>query len=480
MAKSNRYDNEKDKKNVVIKGERIYLRTLTEDDANEEYAGWLNDNVVNQYLETKKATVEELRKYIKERYESKECIFLGIFLKKNDKHIGNIKLEPIDFENRIATMGMLIGDKNSWGKGFATEALNILVDWSFKNLNLAEMDLGVMRENAAAIRVYEKSGFRVVRENEKAFTMSRKKLRLALGTVQFGLDYGINNFKGKPSMEKSLEMLNKAYDVGIRIFDTAFAYGDAEDILGEFITRRKLENKIEVISKLKPNIIDEISGSIRENIVAAVKESLRRLKIKQLDGYLLHTPKYIYNNEVVAAMQFIKKQGFVRNIGVSIYDEEDAIYAAKSKVFDFIQVPYSVFDQRLDKTDFFEIARQNKVTVFARSAFVQGLIFMEEKNIPANLSHAAKYLKELDTIIGKCKLSRLQASLLFSYLNKDFDYVVFGVDNIKQLEQDVQVVENISKDAPRLDVCLKELKTHFANIEKSIIMPSLWKKDEKS
>jgi RimJ/RimL family protein N-acetyltransferase len=161
---------------VLIKGERIYLRTLTENDATEQYAGWLNDNVVNQYLETKKATVEELRKYIKERYESKECIFLGIFLKENDKHIGNIKLEPIDFENKTVTMGMLIGDKNSWGKGFATEALNLLVDWSFKNLSLAEMDLGVMRENAAAIRVYEKSGFKVIGENEKGFTMSKKKL----------------------------------------------------------------------------------------------------------------------------------------------------------------------------------------------------------------------------------------------------------------------------------------------------------------
>jgi aryl-alcohol dehydrogenase-like predicted oxidoreductase len=308
-----------------------------------------------------------------------------------------------------------------------------------------------------------------------------KNTRLVLGTVQFGLKYGINNFNGKPSKEKSLEMLGKAYDSGIKIFDTAFAYGDAEDILGEFITRRKLENKVEIISKLKPNILEEskeTGKSVKDIIVDAVKESLRRLKIKKLDGYLLHTPKYIYNKEVVEAMQLIKKQGFVRNIGVSIYDEEDAIYAAKSKLFDYIQVPYSVFDQRLDKTDFFEIARQNKVTVFARSAFLQGLIFMEDNKVPVHLSHAIKYLKEFDKSIGKYNLSRLQASLLFSYLNNDFSFVVFGVDNIDQLEQDIKIIENIKlKDDAKIRGCIKELKAKLSNIEKSIVMPSLWKKD---
>ena len=84
--------------------------------------------------------------------------------------------------------------------------------------------------------------------------------KLVLGTVQFGLDYGINNQNGKPTREKSLKMLNFAYQEGIRTFDTAYSYGDAEEILGEFSQKRNLGEEIKIITKLKPNIISESEG----------------------------------------------------------------------------------------------------------------------------------------------------------------------------------------------------------------------------
>ena len=164
------------KKNIRVDGKRIYLKTLIEDDASEEYVGWINDKDVNQYLETKRTTLEELRSYITKKKEDENCLFLGIYFKENNKHIGNIKLEPIDFKKKIATMGMLIGDKKYWGRGLATEALNLLVEWSFNNLDLDEIDLGVLKDNAAAIRVYEKAGFKIKAEKEKGFTMSRRRM----------------------------------------------------------------------------------------------------------------------------------------------------------------------------------------------------------------------------------------------------------------------------------------------------------------
>jgi aryl-alcohol dehydrogenase-like predicted oxidoreductase len=296
--------------------------------------------------------------------------------------------------------------------------------------------------------------------------------KLVLGTVQFGLDYGINNPNGKPSREESLAMLDLAYEKGIRIFDTASAYGDAEEILGDFMQSRNLTDKIQVITKLKPNIISESGEDSYDIILDNLKTSLKRLNRKYVDGYLFHSPAYIKDKILVNCLRRLKDEGLVKNIGVSIYEEEDAIYAAQLDEVDYIQIPYSILDQRLNRTNFFEIAKKNNKTVFARSAFLQGLFFMPEDKIPSYLSGVKKYFKELDKIIGKYGLNRRQAALLFSYQNKYIDYVVFGVDNINQLEEDIEITkENIDyKD------CIEELKNSFINIEKSIIFPSLWKK----
>jgi aryl-alcohol dehydrogenase-like predicted oxidoreductase len=296
--------------------------------------------------------------------------------------------------------------------------------------------------------------------------------KLTLGTVQFGLDYGINNPNGKPSLEKSLEMLDLAWAKGIRIFDTAYAYGDAEEVLGEFNRTREPGAEMKIITKLKPNILSESSGQPSDIIESNLRESLKRLGRDYVDGYLFHTPAYIYNNEAVEAMAALKKQGLAKNIGVSIYEEADAVYAAGLKDFDYIQVPYSVFDQRADRVGFFEIAKKNNIKVFARSAFLQGLFFMPEDKIPPHLEIAKPYFKKLDEIIGKYNLSRQQAALLFSYKNKNIDHVVFGVDNLLQLKEDIETVQ---KNAD-CGECIKELKENFVNVEKSIIFPSLWKK----
>jgi len=488
MMKSMPINKKMNKQDIIIEGERIYLRILEEDDASEEYASWINDSEVNRYLETKKTTAEDLKKYIAEKRKSEECLFFGIFLKESKKHIGNIKLEPIDTKEKIATMGMMIGDKSHWGKGIATEALNILVDWAFNNLDIYEIDLGVLKDNAAAIKVYEKSGFKLQSAKETGFFMVKRKIKLALGTVQLGIDYGINNKDGKPAKADALKILDTAYENGIRVFDTAVAYGEAEEILGEFISTRHLEKKIDVISKLS-HIEVELEGNknemgskkeiVSENEIASimiskVRSSLMKLHLNQLDGLLLHDPKQIYDDKIMAAMKMIKSHGLTRNIGVSVYDEKDALNAVKRGDLNYVQVPYNVFDHHLDRTDFFETAKKNKVTVFARSPFLQGLFLMEPDNIPAYLKKAEEHLKRFDSIINKYGLTRKEAALLFAYHNPRINYVVFGIDNVAQLEQNIAII-NKKIDFSK---CMRERKDSFDNIEKEITNPSLWKKQQ--
>lgn len=296
--------------------------------------------------------------------------------------------------------------------------------------------------------------------------------KLALGTVQFGLAYGINNQTGKPPREKSLAMLDFAYKKGFRVFDTARAYGDAEEILGEFSESRGLGGALKIITKLKPNIISEIKGKISDIISGNLEESLSRLKRDYVDGYLLQTPEYIREDKIVSALVDLKRQGLIKNLGVSIYEEADAIYAAKLKEVDYIQAPYNIFDQRMDKSGFFQLAKKKGKTVFVRSAFLQGLFLMSEDKIPASLEKVKEHLKSLDEIIGRYGLTRAQTALLFSLENKDIDYVVFGVDNLEQLKE----IINLAERPIAGEKCFAELKNKFINIEKDIIFPSLWKK----
>jgi aryl-alcohol dehydrogenase-like predicted oxidoreductase len=302
--------------------------------------------------------------------------------------------------------------------------------------------------------------------------MNNRIDKLVLGTVQFGLDYGINNFKGKPGRKKSLAMLEYAWQKGVRIFDTAYAYGDAEEILGEFIKDHNLGAEIKIITKLRPNVLSGRKGNISGIIKKNLEESLERLNRNYVDGYLLHTPGYIREPKVVAALKKLKKRGLVKNIGVSIYELDDAIFAAGLAEVDYIQVPYSIFDQRLDNKIFWNLTKKNKITVFARGAFLQGLFFMPQEKIPKHLEKVKFYLNKLDSIIKKSHLTRQQAALLFSCCNKNINYVVFGADSIDQLAENLKTVEN----SPDCEKCISELKNEFRDIEKSIVFPSLWKK----
>lgn len=144
---------------VPMRGPRVMLRPLEISDASERYAAWLNDREVNEYLETHSATIEQLQSYIKEKRANPEVLFLGIFWSATNQHIGNVKLEPFDVANSTAHLGLLIGEKDFWGKGIATEVMIFLTRELCTRFGIHTVTLGVIAQNAAALRVYEKCGF---------------------------------------------------------------------------------------------------------------------------------------------------------------------------------------------------------------------------------------------------------------------------------------------------------------------------------
>ena len=293
---------------------------------------------------------------------------------------------------------------------------------------------------------------------------------LCLGTVQFGMKYGINNVLGQPTIEESFEMLDIAIDKGIKVIDTAKAYGEAESILGKYFSIKRNANKVKVISKLCPNIIKHNERDIKGVIRKELEMSLERLNIDKLDGYLLHTPNYIYNKDIIQGLVSLKDEKLVSNIGVSIYEIEDGEEAIRTGVIDYIQLPYSILDQRGEKTGFISRAKKAGIKIYTRSAFLQGLFTMERERIPNHLQSVLRYIDQFENLLDKYKLSKMEALIQFVKSEENIDYLVFGVDTRDQLLQDIQLFNNCDINYK----FIKEVKDCFINIEKSIIFPSLW------
>lgn len=146
---------------LKLEGERIYLRPVKVSNATQEYVGWLNDSEVNQFLESRFvfATIESVKGYIHKVSEDPDTIFLAIMRKDTSRHIGNIKLGPIDRNHHVGDIGIMIGDKNSWGKGFATEAIGLLEKYAFQSLKLHKLTAGAYAENIGSIKAFLKQGF---------------------------------------------------------------------------------------------------------------------------------------------------------------------------------------------------------------------------------------------------------------------------------------------------------------------------------
>lgn len=293
---------------------------------------------------------------------------------------------------------------------------------------------------------------------------------LCLGTVQFGMKYGVNNQIGRqPAWEESFEMLDYAIDHGIDTIDTASAYGEAEQLLGSYFKKCTRRNEIKVISKLRPNVI-EPGVQVKKTIQAECRDSLQKLGLERLNGYLLHTPEYIYNEDVLGALLQLKKDGYVENIGVSIYDLKEGDAAVDTGVVDYIQLPYSILDQRGMKEGFIPKAKKQGIKVFTRSAFLQGLFMMKREAIPGHLQRAVPYLDTINNIINQYHTDMVSVILQFVKKEEDIDYLVFGVETKQQLEEDI--LKAGQNSVP--DECIQQLKEQINNVSQAIIFPSLW------
>jgi RimJ/RimL family protein N-acetyltransferase len=148
-------------KDILIETERFLLKSLTKEDVNKRYLDWINDPNKSQYITygNKQRDINELCSYVDERLLNESILFLGIFIRESGIHIGNVKYEPIDFQNGFTVMGILIGEENWKGKGVAKEVIRESSMWLNSKHGIQQIILGVDVRNINAIKAYQKCGF---------------------------------------------------------------------------------------------------------------------------------------------------------------------------------------------------------------------------------------------------------------------------------------------------------------------------------
>jgi RimJ/RimL family protein N-acetyltransferase len=148
-------------KNIDLESERLIYKRVSAEHVADAYVNWINDSEVNMYLETGgNYTLDLLEAYVEEQYK-KDIYFWAIHLKASKKHIGNIKIDPIDLKANSGEYGILMGDKTNWGKGYAKEASLAIINYCFDVIKLDKITLGVVEDNINAVFLYKKIGFKI-------------------------------------------------------------------------------------------------------------------------------------------------------------------------------------------------------------------------------------------------------------------------------------------------------------------------------
>lgn len=145
----------------ILTDKRLELRPLDLSFCTQQYVDWMNDQEVYKFLETRgHYTIEKLTEYLSD-VEEKDILFWAIIIKDSGKHIGNIKIDPINVIHGLGEYGIMMGEKNEWGNGYAYGASQLVIEYCFEILNIRKLNLGVVEENVSAVNLYKKLGFEV-------------------------------------------------------------------------------------------------------------------------------------------------------------------------------------------------------------------------------------------------------------------------------------------------------------------------------
>jgi len=296
--------------------------------------------------------------------------------------------------------------------------------------------------------------------------MSKRTSKIGLGTVQWGMSYGVSNSDGQVPPEEVELILAAARTVGIRVVDTAALYGQAEIVLGE----NNLEG-LHLITKTPSYAHTPITGQDATNLVSIFGRSLNRLHVSSVYGLLVHHVDNLLmpgGELLVEALESLRDSGLTQLIGVSVYDSEQIISLLDRFKPDIIQIPLNVFDQRLIEDGTLAWLASLGVQIHARSVFLQGLLLMKAEDLP-------DYFRQWETDISAWRLAGFEntvqpqhAALACVCDQPEIDCCLVGVQSANQLTDLLGSIES----SPVFEM------SSFSVSNRALLNPSNWQLEQ--
>ena len=296
--------------------------------------------------------------------------------------------------------------------------------------------------------------------------------KLCLGTVQFGLDYGVANKSGEIAQKDVDNILDFIFSNEINCLDTGSMYGNSERKIGNFIKKNNREN-IKIVSKIKSDFFTlEEKNSIFE-----IDKSLNLLNNSTLFALLLHNIEAIKNWNIKNSnlIKLLKNHNKIKYFGVSIYNDKEFNLALDNPNVDIIQIPFNLFDQRAITQRWFIKAKKKNKLIFIRSIYLQGLILMNISDIPIHLEKVKKYITIIDNLSKKLNITKNELALAFVESIAKESIILFGCDSLAQAKENIEIFNTLQK----LDKnTLQFIKNNLSEVDEDIYNPTRWSKNE--
>ena len=288
-------------------------------------------------------------------------------------------------------------------------------------------------------------------------------MKIALGTVQFGFDYGVSNTVGKVTRCNARKILKFAHESKIKTIDTSTMYGDSEKVVGEFTN-----HDFNIVTKTQHFHGNSINNGHINQLIDGFNGSLLNLHRGKLYGLLVHSCKDLLKpggSLLFKEMERLKNNGFVDKIGVSVYNKEQIDIILDNFKIDLIQLPVSILNQSLINNSSLYKLKLHDVEIHVRSVFLQGLLLMKKELLPKYFLPIEKKIDLFHSMAKELSLTNLELALAFVANIDEVDEIVVGVNSIDQLKE---VVE-----ASKLKIKLDNLRN--LSVDNPIYTnPSLW------
>jgi aryl-alcohol dehydrogenase-like predicted oxidoreductase len=285
--------------------------------------------------------------------------------------------------------------------------------------------------------------------------------KIILGTVQMGLNYGINNTVGKIPDTACFEILNHAHDSGINTLDTAEVYGDAHELIGQFHTQFP-QKKFKIITKLS----SELAGLDIEDKVGGY---LNQMHVEYIDVLMFHNfDSFFRNSKHLDSLIDLKSSGVINNIGVSVYTNEQLEFLLDKALIDVVQFPFNLLDNNFFRGKIIDSLKERGKVVHTRSVFLQGLFFKKLTNQSEIVKKVYNELLALHHLLEILNCTMEELALSYCLSQKNIDNVVLGIDSLSQLKSNLSASTYCIND----DVHHKIEQLRVS--DKNLLNPSLW------